>query len=363
MEAVTDDTSVEIAGKQSKFSPGDLVFFLIALSPVVYLGWLISATAVNVLIMDEWGYVFLFRDFAAHTLNLHDLLRQHNESRTTLPNLIVLGMGVPTHWDTRWDMGVTFLFACVISVSIYALSRRTMNRRQGLILWAIANVLIFSTEQSQNWTWGIQMIVYMPIMFIAMGMLIAYSKMNVTWKFVICIAVTTASTYSYANGQLAWVLLLAALVIGSREQTRRLGWRIWIWGAAFAGNMWVYYRDYHVPQHSPSMLAVLKHPIDALEYFAAFLGASLGEGFQRVWVSVVFGVVLLGCLGIACWYLWRGRERKLLGQSGSVWLRWAARLSRPWGEWDLGWASRRTRDTRHSRFIWWSGCCISERSS
>ena len=272
---------VETVGKHCKFAPGDLVLFLIALSPVVYLAWLLSATAVNIVVMDEWDYVFLFRHLASHTLTLHDLLQQHNESRTTLPNLIVLGLGVLTHWDTRWDMWVTFLFACVISVSVYLLGRRTMNRRQGLILWGIANLLIFSTEQSENWTWGIQMIVFMPIMFITVGMLIAYSRLNVTWKFVTCIALATASTYSYANGQLAWLLLLATLIFGSREQTRRPGWRIWMWAAACALNLWVYYRDYHRPPRHPSMLLVLSQPMKALEYFAAFLGASLGEGFEK----------------------------------------------------------------------------------
>ena len=136
MKAVHEDTVIETAGKHRKFSPGNLLLFLIALSPVIYLAWLLSATAVNIVVMDEWDYVFLFRHLASHTLTLHDLLQQHNESRTTLPNLIVLGLGVLTHWDTRWDMWVTFLFACVISTSVYLLSRRTMNGRQGLALWA-----------------------------------------------------------------------------------------------------------------------------------------------------------------------------------------------------------------------------------
>jgi hypothetical protein len=311
---------VEVVAEQPKSSAGNMLLFLVALSPVVFLGWLISATAVNIIYADEWGYIFLFHDLATHTLTFHDLVRQHNESRTTLPNLIVLGLGALTHWDTRWDMWVTFLFACVISVNVYLLSRRTMNRRQALFLWAIANVLIFSTEQSQNWTWGIQMIVFMPIMFITLGILIAYSRLNVTWKFVACMALATASTYSYANGQLAWVLLLAALVIGSREQTRRLGWRIGIWAAAFAANMWVYYRDYQKPARSPSMLLIFNHPIDAIEYFAAFLGAPLGQGFHRSWVSAAFGAVLLGCLASVCLYLWRRRRQVQLMRSSSIWL-------------------------------------------
>jgi hypothetical protein len=324
LKAVHDDTVVETAGKHRKFSPGNLLLFLIALSPVIYLAWLLSATAVNIVVMDEWDYVFLFRHLASHTLTLHDLFQQHNESRTTLPNLIVLGLGVLTHWDTRWDMWVTFLFACVISTSVYLLSRRTMNGRQGLALWAIANLLIFSTEQSENWTWGIQMIVFMPIMFITLGMLIANSRLNVTWKFLICIALATASTYSYANGQLAWLLLLASLIFGSWEQTKRLGWLIWMWATACALNLWAYYRDYHQPPRHPSLLLLLKQPVKAMQYFAAFLGASLGKGFERIWVSVAFGLALLVFLAIMCGYVWRRRGPNGLAQSAIIWLTVAA---------------------------------------
>jgi hypothetical protein len=160
----------------------------------------------------------------------------------------------------------------------------------------------------------------MPIMFITLGLLIAYSRMNVTLKFVACMVMATSSTYSYANGQLAWVLLLIALVIGSRQQTRKFVWRFGMWGAGFAVNMWFYYRDYKAPPRHPIMWQILTHPLDLMQYFAAFLGASLGEGFQKLWVSVFFGVALLACLAFACRYLWRRRAEAQLLQSSSVWL-------------------------------------------
>ena len=324
MDTIEKAILKELAAKHRGSRVRDPLLCLIALLPVICLAWLISATVVNVLILDEWDHIFLFRHLAAHTLTLSDLFQQHNETRPALPNLIMLGLGVLTRWDTRWDMGVTFLFACVISVNVYLLSRRTMNRQQALILWAVANVLIFSTEQSQNWSWGIQMIVFMPIMLIFVGILVAYSRMNVTWKFVMCMVLSTAATFSYANGQLAWVLLLAALVIGSRKQTRRLGWRIWMWAAAFAANMWVYYRDYQVPPDNPSMLLVLKHPVQAMEYFAAFLGASLGQGFHRLWISVAFGAVLLACLAGICQIVWHRRRQATFAEPASIWLLIAA---------------------------------------
>jgi len=316
--------SLPIASPQDRRSPVDCILFAIAIAPAIYLAWLISQTAVNILLLDEWDYIFLFRHLTSHSLTLHDLLQQHNESRTTLPNLIVLGLGSLTHWDVRWDMWVMFFFACVISINIYFLSRRTFTRRQSLCLWVIANVLIFSTEQNQNWLWGIQMIVFMPILFITTGMVIAYSRISTAWKFIACMTLATASTFSYANGQLAWVVLLGALIFGSAKKSARIVWLILLYLAGFAANLLLYYHDYHPPGNSPSMSIALKKPIAAMEYFAGFLGASLGEGMHQFWISVGFGLVLIAWTIITCAIVWRERARTEWLQSASIWLLIAA---------------------------------------
>jgi hypothetical protein len=293
-----------------------------ALAPVVYLGWLIWATAVNILYVDEWGYIVLFHHLAAHTLTLHDLLAQHNESRPLLPVLIILGVGSLTHWDVRWDMWIEFAFACLVSLNVYLLSRRVtgMNRTQCLFLWIITNALLFSAEQSQNWTFGIQMIFFMPMLFISTGMLIAYSRLNVTWKFALAIVLATASTYSHAIGQVAWIILLGPLIVGSRGQTRRFAAQLSAWGIACAANLWVYYRDYYKPPWHPSLLLAWKYPIRAMQYFTAYLGVALAQGYHRVWLSIVFGVILLGCLAGACAYLWKIRRQPGIAESATAWL-------------------------------------------
>jgi hypothetical protein len=322
MQTAQGELNVDATRMQNQSSGWNIVLFLVALSPVVYLGWLISATAVNVLFLDEWDYIFLFRHFASHTLTLHDLLRQHNESRTTLPNLIVLGLGLLTHWDVRWEMWLGFGFACLVSLNLYLLSRRVtgMNRTQCLFLWIIANMLLFSAEQSQNWTFGIQMIFFMPMLFISTGMLVAYSRLSVTWKFAIAIVLATASTFSHAIGQIAWLILLPPLFVGSRGQTRRFAAQIALWEYACAANIWVYYRDYYQPPWHPSLFLALQYPIRAMQYFTAYLGAALAQGYHDIWLSIVFGVILLGCLAGACIYLWKIRRQPGIVESATVWL-------------------------------------------
>jgi len=314
--------NVDVTRSQGKSSVWSIVLFLIAVVPVVYLAWLISATAVNVLQFDEWDYVYLFQHFASHTLTLHDLLSQHNESRPLLQKLIILGVGAVTHWDVRWDMWIEFAFVCLISLNLYLLSRRVtgMSRTQCVFLWILANLLLFSTEQSQNWIWGFQMVICLPMLFISTGMLLAYWRWNVTGKFAMAIVLATAATFSFAIGQIAWIILLPPLIVGSRGQTRRFAAKFAAWGIACAANLWVYYRDYSKPSGHPSLLFSLKNPVLAMQYFTAYLGAALTRGYHKVWLSILFGAILLGCLAGVCAYLWKIRRQREIVESATVWL-------------------------------------------
>ena len=257
MRTVQDEMNVDVTRKQSKSLVGNVILFLIALSPVIYIGWLISATAVNVLKFDEWSYVYLFRHLASHTLTARDLLAQHNESRPLLQRLIILGVGVFTHWDVRWDMWIEFAFVCVISLNIYLLSRRVtgMSRRQCLFLWIITNVLLFSAEQSQNWTWGFQMIIPMPMLFISAAMLVAYSRLERDMEIrggdragdggdvFVCHRADHLDHPASAADR--WITAADATIYLAKFAA---------WGIAWAANLWVYYHGYYKPPWHPSLL-------------------------------------------------------------------------------------------------------------
>jgi hypothetical protein len=298
------------------------ILLALALAPILYMAWLIAETAVNILYVDEWGYIVLFEHLAQHTLTLQDLLAQHNESRPFLPVLIILSVGKLTHWDVRYDMWLEFAFACIVSLNIFLLSRRLMRMTltRCLFLWVLTNMLLFSAEQSQNWTFGIQMIFFMPMMIISGGMLVAYSQMNVMLKFALAILLATAATFSHAIGQIAWIILLPPLFVGSRAQN----WRAWpnmlAWLIAWAANMWIYYRDYYKPPWHPSMLLALKYPGRAIEYFTAYLGVALAQGYHRIWVSIAFGFALLGLVLVSAVHLWRVREQPGVLESMTAWL-------------------------------------------
>ena len=322
MSVIQSESNVQVLQAQKRSLRLSWILFGLALVPILYIAYLIYATAVNILYVDDWGYIFLFRHLVSHTLTLKDLMAQHNESRPFLPVLILLGVGSQTHWDVRFEMWIEFIFACVVSLNLLLLSRRVMgmNRNQCLFLWVITNMLLFSAEQSQNWTFAIQMIFFMPMMFISAAMLVAYSQMNVTVKFVLAVVLATASTWSHAIGQIAWIILLPPLIVGSQGQRWRKTPHIAIWVIVCVVNMWGYYRDYYKPPWHPSMLLALKEPVQAAEYFTGYLGAAAAQGYHRVWASIFFGAILLVLLVLACRYLWRIRKEPGIVEAAIAWL-------------------------------------------
>ncbi|GAB4292142.1 MAG: hypothetical protein Fur0025_27660 [Oscillatoriaceae cyanobacterium] len=188
--------------------------------------------SVNVPFGDQWdNAAVVINKFSEGTLSFSDLIAQHNESRKFFPRLIFLGLAYLTNWNVRYEMLLIFILACIVSVNIFWLIRHTVqkpgflpsfrfmainietNPVSLLALAFLANLLIFSPIQYENWLWGIQVVVFIPIVCITTSLVIAYSQLNPISKFTLCGFLATFSTFSYANGLLCWVVLLPALAL------------------------------------------------------------------------------------------------------------------------------------------------------
>jgi hypothetical protein len=271
------------------------LFLLLPFLPVLFLGYLVIRFGVNVPYWDQWDTPgLIFEKIYQGQLSFSDFIAQHNESRKLFPRLFFLGLAYLTHWNTRYEYLVIFAMACLISFNIYRLIQKTVDSTapKTLYLWGLANLLIFSPCQFENWIWGIQMVVFTPILCLTSGILALYSKLNISRKVVVGILLSTISTFSYANGLLCWFLLpVSALLSGHWKVLRRKSWLILLWILTGLLNIFIYFRDYVKPPAHPSLLEGLKHPIKAVNYFCAFLGTPLSGG--RLEIAVPVGAAIL----------------------------------------------------------------------
>jgi len=310
--------------------------FSLALAPALLIAILLFMYSVNVPFLDDWEIsLFLSKFFPQYHLTWKDLLSQTNETRYVFPRLIfmVLTYLNKSIWDVRYQMWVSFGLACIVSLNVYFLIRLTVakNFPKVIFLWILCNLLIFAPIQYENWFWGVQVIVFMPIVCVTTCLVVIYSRINRKAKLVICLILCTVSTFSYANGMLSWIILLPVLAISKSWKWQdifrdKLLYLSWI--AAFTTNMVVYFYDYKKPPQTPSFIAALLSPYQSIQYLLSFLGDPLGWGtfpFDGNIKTLVNNNVIIGTiisiLFIAAWlYLWKQRKDSALIYRMIPWL-------------------------------------------
>ena len=152
--------------------------------PVLLMGICILKYSVNFPFSDQWPLAIMFEKIYSNNLSFSDLFSQFRKSRKFFPRLIFIGLAYLKNWDVRYEMLVIFLLTCIISLNVYCLSRLTLrsNFITVLFLLAISNLLIFSPAQYENWLWGIQVVVYIPIACLTGCLVITKKKIELKNK-------------------------------------------------------------------------------------------------------------------------------------------------------------------------------------
>ncbi|HEY9300311.1 MAG TPA: hypothetical protein VIQ31_28910, partial [Phormidium sp.] len=322
--------------------------FSFAIAPALLIATLIFKYSVNVPFWDDWEVpLFLSKVFPEFRLTLGDLISQHNESRYAFPRLIFIALAYMNNgnWDQRYQMWASFGLTCLVSINIFLLIKWTIGKNsiKIILLTIICNCLIFAPIQYENWLWGIQLIVFMPITCITTALVVIYSGINKTSKLFLCLLLCTISTYSYANGMLSWIILLPVLAISESWKWKDIFKQKWLylgWIAVFTTNIVIYFYDYKKPHTLPSYSVGLLSPDKAIQFFLSFLGAPLGRGtipsdavgsvnnlsdiLNKVNnvnnTGIIIGAILSILFIAALFYLWKNRKNSALIYRMVPWL-------------------------------------------
>lgn len=295
---------------------------LFAFAPAAYMLFAIYNYSVRLPVIDEWDLTPLFEKFAQGTLTIADLFAQQNEYRQFFPNLIFVALAWLTKWDVRAAMLVSFLLSCLISSNVYQLCKLTFrtDRTERWWLYCLANLLIFSPMQYENWLQGQQLIYYMPVACVTSCLLIAYAdRFGSLTKWLLCAVLSFVSTFSSANGFLCWLVVGPVLwqTLADSTLPRR---RVWLlaWLAALAGSVALYLRGYHSPPNHPALTHALTWPLQACIYFLSLLGGPFG--FSRLVLTVLCGALLLALFACACWQQRHALRQPAIARPYLCWL-------------------------------------------
>jgi hypothetical protein len=276
------------------------------LVPACFTAVCIAVFSVNTPWLEEWLHVPWFEKLVNNNLSLRDLFAQQGEYRQFFPNLIFLLLGLLSKGDVRFSMLASLLMACVVSFNIYRLARPRLDTlTPTLQAYVVANVLIFSPMQYENWLQGQELVFFVPIACLLICLRIAFSHaLRAATKFSCCALLCTISTFSSANGILCWLLVLPALVRPlSLTRVRAVKWWIAAWLIALALNLALYLHGYQTPRHHPALSFIITRPQTAAHYFFIVLGAPFG--FGRSAVAAPIGALLLTAFGWVCAQCWK----------------------------------------------------------
>lgn len=299
---------------------------LIVIVPALVLTILVLNYSVNVPVWDQWWVTQTIIKAMSGKLTFNDLLAQHNESRKFFPRLIDIALAYLTKYDVRAEMLVSVFMTCVTSLNLTWLSYLTVSRRLTVVcaLTFLTNLLLFSPIQYEAWLNGLSNVVYISLACITSSLVIATTNfISPVIKLVLCAALATISTFSFANGILAWIVVFPVLYVFES----RLKWAFKLrlalgWVVAAALNLSVYFYHYTKPSYHPSLLTALGQPGQAIVYFLAFLGNPLawGTALQAPHQAVIVGAVLLVLYCLFCVYWLKSYQESYLWQRGIVWV-------------------------------------------
>ncbi len=282
-----------------RLTPSDqlrkLTYLTPALLPLAVLVWLVQAHWINTPYYDQWDLVPLLQKSHNGGLGLGDFWAQHNEHRLLFPQLIMVPLAWLTHWDTRYEMVVSLLFAAAAFAILYLIMRKTLTST--LLLAAatlLTSVIFFSPIQYENWLWGWQMQWFMNIagLVVAVWILNRGGPQARLKHVLIAAAAATFANYSLANGMFVWLVCLPFFVV---YRPLRRWIPLWLGLAAVViAVQWIGYVD---PDRHPSKLIFLHDPVTFARYLLAYVTnpLSMGSGHQNM-IGVLYLLAVLACL-------------------------------------------------------------------
>jgi hypothetical protein len=283
---------------------------VLALLPVLFQVVLVVRYAVPIPFRDDWEMAELIAKAHTGTLRFSDIFEQQQEARTVFPKLIFILLAMGGNWDVRVEMMLSILICCLTSLGIYWLLRRSaLSALASAIAFLLMVLLIFSPVQQELWLWASGFPSFIPALCVVWGLVVVTGNFSVRAKFALCLALAVFSSFTLANGLLAWGLTFPVLLLIERVPN----WKRWAgaWGLACVACAVVYFWGYGKSQELPPFA-----PTTSLlaygQYILAFLGGGLGRvglGNPLVATTLIGATLIFLYLAVAGHAVFRKRSR------------------------------------------------------
>ena len=217
------------------------LIFCAAAVPVIFLILLVLRYAVSIPVLDDWEMVPLVTRAHQGTLKFSHLFAQQQESRTFFPRLLFILFTLKRPWDGRVEMMLSIFICCLTSVGIYFLLRKSALSAiatAGAFLMMV--LLIFSPVQEELWLLASGFPSFVPALCVVSGLLVIRTNLGIAAKFWLCVALAIFSSFTLANGLLAWGLTFPCSVWDAASPgLEAMAWRLVIGVRGLRGDLFL----------------------------------------------------------------------------------------------------------------------------
>ena len=247
---------------------------------------------------DQWDTPGrLFENHVYNNLHWEDFFDQHNEARKAFSSAIWFLLG-SDGWDVRTEMYLSVLtvYAGVILYLFICANRLPHSRSAPLVLAATASALLFNPFGfSEGWLWGVNLENALMATLLLGGIGANLFLRSAVPRYLTSAAISLAATYTFANGMILWVLLYPRWFQAARSESQPAGrhglWLDGLYLVLFVATALAFFHGYARPLHHPSPWESIARPLQAVQFFFAWLGAPLSPRPYAPATATVTGLI------------------------------------------------------------------------
>lgn len=274
----------------------NIIFLLCILSLPLYMAFIhIHNSTESIVFADEWAFLNIIDKFYDGQLALQDMWAQHNEHRYVLLKAIFIISAKINALNVQNLMYISLIIILLSTLLFYFQFKKINTCNEGTKLTYVflpVPFLMFSLGQWENLLWGMQLFVFLMVMFVILSILLmdqALRQTQFTKYFFLAISSSLLATFSFGIGILIWIVVSLQIMLHGFNQSnlKKLA------SYSVIGIAVISIYSYGL-QTSSNVTYLMNHLDKAFLYVMVNIGNSLiGEFSTQVVISFVFGLIIL----------------------------------------------------------------------
>lgn len=255
---------------------------------------------------DEWTFIPLLVKALEGEAGWRDYWAPYHGHRLLFSRLVMIPVAVATQWDTRWFVAGNLVLGAALFGLCLAMARRAFRRAESPLppsFPPLAAVLIFSLNQWCNWAWGWQILVYMSVVAVVLGIALLAARPLGTAAYLVAVACGVVASFSFATGIVFWAVGFAMLLAPRLDGERIRPGYIAAWLAVTLAVFTAYIAGFNHPEYHDSGGFLPENPLVLVPYTLAYIGASLTFfvpvdrfGWDPAWLAGLLGLAAAAAL-------------------------------------------------------------------